>query len=168
MKKDLAIILGLFLLVLSLILFGGQYSSLNFFGGGAGGNQTQTQKESTTISVKTLTVNADIAATAGDRKKGLSGREDLEINRGMLFVFDQSGNYPIWMKDMKFPIDIIWIDENKKIVYIVPTALPEPGKKDNGLTVYKPDGDARYILEINAGLATANNLQVGDTVNLGI
>lgn len=166
MKKDLAIIIGLFLLVVGLLVFGGQYSSVSFFSGIGGGRGAQTQKKTTTVvNARTLTVNADIAASAGERKKGLSGRESLEINRGMLFVFDESGNYPIWMKGMKFPIDIIWIDETKKIVYIAPSALTEPGKKDNELVIYKPGTNAKYVLEINAGLASANNLQVGDSVN---
>lgn len=170
MKKDLAVILGLFTLIIGIVVFAGPFSITNIFNENAAitgqGEQTnQKPKENTTVSAGTLSVNADIAATPEARKKGLSGRESLEINRGMLFVFETSGNYPIWMKGMRFPIDVIWIDENKKIVYIAPSALPEPGKKDSELVIYKPSANAKYVLEINAGLASANNLQVGDSVN---
>lgn len=166
MKKDLAIIVGLFLFIVGLIVFGSQFSSLSFLRGSASPNPNpQVQKKTTTVSVKALSVVADLAATADSRKKGLSGKESLEISRGMLFVFDAPGIYSIWMKGMKFPIDIIWIDENKKVVYIVQSALPEPGKKDDQLTIYKPNAIAKYVLEINAGLVNANSLQVGDSVN---
>jgi len=165
-KKDLAIILGLFLLIVGLLVFGGPFSSISFFRGSVSPNlNPQVQKRTTAVSVKTLKVESALALSADDRRKGLSGRESLEISRGMLFVFDTAGNYPIWMKGMKFPIDIIWVDENKKIVYIVQSALPEPGKKDAQLTVYRPSANAKYVLEINAGLVNANNLQVGDSVN---
>ena len=65
---------------------------------------------------------------------------------------------------MKFAIDIIWIDENKKIVDIATNVPPEPGKKDRELTIYRPGTDAKYILEINAGLSSLNNFQIGDQV----
>ena len=83
----------------------------------------------------------------------------------MLFVFENKGPYGFWMKDMKFAIDIIWIDENKNILDIVANTAPQPGKKDKELTVYKPRDDALYVLEFNAGLANLNNLQIGDKVS---
>lgn len=165
MKKDLAIIVGLFLLIIGILIFGGQYSTTSFFRGSGGTQISQAQKTKTAVNVKTLSVTADIASSADARRKGLSGRDSLAISGGMLFVFDASGDYPIWMKAMKFPIDIIWIDENKRIVYIVQSAVPEPGKKDSQLTQYKPNASAKYVLEINAGLVRANNLQVDDSVN---
>lgn len=166
MKKDLAIILGLFLLVAGLLIFGGSFSASSLFTGSATPSANpQTQKKTTAVSIKGLKIEAELAKNAGERSKGLSGRDGLEISRGMLFVFDSSSDWAIWMKNMKFPIDIIWVDENKKIVYIVQSALPEPGKKDSQLTVYKPSASAKYVLEINAGITSANNLQVGDSVN---
>ncbi len=167
MKKDLAIILGLFLLIAGLLVFGGAFSTANLFRGSNPPVTTtpQPQKKTTTVTIKNLKVDVDIARSADERRKGLSGKEGLEISRGMLFVFDSSDSWAIWMKDMKFPIDIIWIDDNKKIVYIVQSALPEPGKKDSQLTVYRPTSNSKYVLELNAGIANANNLQIGDSVN---
>ena len=65
---------------------------------------------------------------------------------------------------MKFPIDIIWISEDKKIVDIAQSAAVEPGKKDKDLKIYRPEADSLYVLEINANLANLHNLQVGDDV----
>ncbi len=171
MKKDLAVILGLFVLIIGIVVFAGPFSITTLFNSSPTNNQSQPEqkpKSTTMLKVKTLNINADVAVTADQRKKGLSGREMLEINRGMLFVFDTSGNLAIWMKGMKFPIDIIWIGDDKKIVNISPGAVPEPGKKDSELTVYKSAASARYVLEINAGLAAANNLQVGDVVDFSL
>ena len=169
MKKDLAIIGGLFLVVIILLIFGKGFSSASYVGFGKV-NQTSSQnKNQTNISIGSLSVKAQVASSTNDRKKGLSGRDSLPINEGMLFVFEKSGKWTIWMKNMKFPIDIIWIDDSpaggKKIVDIAADAVPQPGKKDSELTLFKPRGDSKYVLEINAGLANLNNLKVGDAVN---
>lgn len=108
---------------------------------------------------------AEIADEPDKRRKGLSKLDELPIGEGLLFVFERNGEYAFWMKDMNFPIDIIWIDDNKKIIDIAENAVPEPGKNDNDLTIYSPKSDSRYILEINAGLSSLNNLQIGDKVN---
>ena len=163
MKKDLGIIFGLFLLIVVLLVFGQSYSTIGFITGGQ--NQSQTRKGMTTVSAKTLIVDAEVVSRASDRKEGLSDRESLLLNQGMLFVFENEGSYGIWMKDMKFAIDIIWIDEDKKIVDIVINAAPQPGKKDKELTIYKPRSDAMYVLEVNAGLVSLHNLQIDDKVN---
>lgn len=165
MKKDLAIIGGLFLVVVGLLIFGQGFSSASFVGLKPTGQMSSQDKGQVSLSIGSLSVKAQVADTASVRKKGLSERDSLPINSGMLFVFDKSGKWGIWMKGMKFPIDIIWIDDGKKIVDIAEDAVPEPGKKDSALTVYRPRADSKYVLEINAGLSNLNNLRVGDTVN---
>src|SRR4051812_1798797 len=62
-------------------------------------------------------VVVDLATTPTTREQGLSGRAALPENHGMLFVFDTPGVYPFWMKDMNFPIDMIWISNDMKVVY---------------------------------------------------
>lgn len=174
MKKDLAVIGGLFLVVAVLIIFGRGYSTAQIAGtpkqssSSASTNQN-VQKNETDVTLGDLQIKATIVDTADERKKGLGKRDELPIGDGMLFVFDKSDIYSIWMKDMRFPIDIIWIEDlpagEKKIVDISENALAEPGKKDNELKVYRPNAQARYILEMNAGLVKLHNLKVGDTVN---
>lgn len=87
------------------------------------------------------------------------------MGEGLFFVFDNPGSYGIWMKDMKFAIDILWIGEDRKVMAIAINVPPEPGKKDPELAVYKPDGNAKYVLEVNAGLVNLNGIKAGDQVN---
>lgn len=166
MKKDLAIIFGLFILVVGLIVFGQGYISTSFLQEQGGQSQTvQRSKDKVNVSAGTLNIEATVARTANDRKKGLSKRDSLPLTAGMLFVFENKGPWAIWMKDMKFAIDIIWIGENKRIVNMALNVPPEPGKDDEELTIYRPGDDALYILEINAGLAQLHGLRIGDQVS---
>lgn len=163
MKKDLAIIFGLFLLIVVLVVFGGGYTSGSLLGGPSGTQAVQ-RKGFTTVTIRDLVVEARVASKASERKKGLSGQENLPLGGGLLFVFENSGLYSFWMKDMKFAIDIIWIDENKKVVYIVQNAPPEPSRDEDELTLYRPEGVAKYVLEINAGLTQRHGIVIGDVV----
>ena len=79
----------------------------------------------------------------------------------MLFQFDADGQWGIWMKDMKFPIDILWADASGAIVYIVSDATPASYP-----TVFTPPLPARYVLELPAGYLAAHKLKVGDTLAL--
>lgn len=101
----------------------------------------------------------DIARTSDQRERGLSGRIELKEDEGMLFVFNEPSRHPFWMKDMNFGIDIIWIGEDKKIVYIKKNALPELYPE-----VYGPEKDSKYVLEVVSGFSDKNNLQLGDEV----
>jgi len=104
-------------------------------------------------------IKVDLALTQETQEKGLSGRENLKDNEGMLFIFSKPAKNYFWMKDMNFPIDMIWFDENFKIIYI---------KKDAQLSSYPnsfgPGVDNQYVLEVMAGFSEKNNLKVGDTV----
>lgn len=104
-------------------------------------------------------VKVDMALTSADQALGLSGRESLKENEGMLFIFPQPGNYPFWMKDMNFPIDIIWLTEDFEVVYIKKDARPELFPES-----YGPEEDSKYVLEVVSGFSEKNNLQVGDRV----
>src|SRR3989344_573955 len=70
------------------------------------------------IQIMGQNIRVNLATTDAAREQGLSGRENLKEEEGMLFVFDYPDKYSFWMKDMNFPIDMIWIIENKKIIYI--------------------------------------------------
>ena len=71
-----------------------------------------------TLRTSETTVRAFIADSDVERKRGLSGRPNLVDGTGMLFVFKESGEHGIWMKDMRFPIDILWLDERLRVVFI--------------------------------------------------
>lgn len=104
-------------------------------------------------------IKVELAQTNAEQEKGLSGRESIPENEGVLFVFENSAPHLFWMKDMKFAIDIIWIDADSKVVYIKKSVTP-----DTYPEVFKPTGNAKYVLEVLAGFSEKNNLKEGDSV----
>lgn len=91
--------------------------------------------------------------------RGLSGHAPLSSNQGMLFVFQTPGDYGIWMKDMTFPIDIIWINENYRVVHVEKAVSPQTYPK-----VFHSSSNSIYVLEIASGEAERINLKNGDLV----
>jgi len=113
------------------------------------------------IQIKNVKVSATIAKTWEQKTQGLSGVQFLRENEGMLFVYSIAGRYGIWMKDMNFAIDIIWIDKDLKVIDFVQNATPESFPKS-----FKPSSPALYILEVNAGFVKENDIQAGDALSL--
>jgi uncharacterized membrane protein (UPF0127 family) len=102
----------------------------------------------TEVEVEGRQFTAEVAENAAEKARGLSDRECLSSDRAMLFWYEEMGDYCFWMKDMRFPIDMIWLDENKKIVTIADSVQPESYPKS-----YCPEKPAQYIVEVNAGIA---------------
>jgi hypothetical protein len=96
-----------------------------------------------------------------DRAMGLMFRPSLPKDRGMLFVFGTSDFHGIWMKNCRFPIDILWLDEERKIVHV---AEAVPPCKADPCPVYNPLRRAAYVVELNAGQARRERAVVGATV----
>ena len=108
----------------------------------------------------------EIASTPEAQQRGLSGRDSLPPNHGMLFDFNSEGEgtYGFWMPDMRFPLDIIWFNAQRHVVYIqqnLPPCPPAP----QACPVYTPPVNALYVLEVNAGFVQAHNVSLGDTFN---
>ena len=103
----------------------------------------------------------EIADTNKEITNGLSGRSELGENQGMLFIFNEPGFYPFWMKDMFFSIDIIWIDDNKEVVFIKKDF--QPCIEEECQTI-KPNQKARYVLEIEAGTVDKIDIKIGDKI----
>jgi len=103
---------------------------------------------------ETFTVR--VVDTNASRARGLSGTPALLSRDGMLFVFDTDARHGIWMKDMLIPIDILWFDSNKKLIEyredVVPETYPE---------VFRPRANARYVLELKAGVRKELRIQQG-------
>ena len=104
----------------------------------------------------------EIADTPEKQTLGLSGSEALGAGRGMLFVFSRSAMHGFWMKDMKFPIDIIWIN-NGKVIGFAERAQPDD-RSDR--EVYYPPSPIDMVLEIGAGEVARQGIRVGDVVRL--
>ena len=98
------------------------------------------------------------------RIQGLSNVDKLHLNGGLLMAYDNNDTHGIWMKDMNFPLDLIWLDNNKKVVYIVKNAPPENPVS----TVYVPKDPSRYVLELPAGSVKKAGIKTGDTATFKI
>lgn len=108
-------------------------------------------------------INLEIVKTIEDVSRGLGGRDNLESDNGMLFIFSRSDYYAFWMKDMRFPIDIIWIQDDA-VVDISKNVPAEQGVSLEKLKLYQPRQKANRVLELNAGFTDKNNIKIGDKV----
>lgn len=146
----------IFVLLLGLLIFGGFFilqdrSSLT------SDDFVQTLPA---IKIRGASIEVELAKTPEEQAQGLSGKTSLPENQGMLFLYDKPGLYSFWMKDMNFPIDIIWVDENYRIADITKNLSPDTFPQS-----FQPSKPAQYVLEVNTGFADRNNIRVGDTVD---
>lgn len=111
---------------------------------------------------------ARIAANDSDRARGLSGVKELDPDQALLIVFPSESRWGIWMKDMNIPIDIVWLDKNKKVIHIVENALPEYSTDKT----FKPEASAQYVVELPAGTVESMAIKAGITavfqINTGV
>ena len=114
------------------------------------------------VTVNGLVLVTDISVTNEQRTKGLSEKDDLAENEAMLFVFGSEAKHTFWMKDMKFPIDIIWIDSDKTIIHIENNL--QPCSSEVLCPTYKPNDDSMYVLETVGGFAEKYNILKGTRV----
>jgi uncharacterized membrane protein (UPF0127 family) len=105
-----------------------------------------------------------VADTEQERIQGLSGVEKLGPNGGLLMDFAAEDIWGIWMKDMKIPLDIIWLDKDKKVIYIVKDASPELSTS----VVFEPEEPARYVLELSAGTVSRAGIKTGQTAEFSL
>lgn len=98
-----------------------------------------------------------VARSEKEREVGLSKFDKLPKDFGMIFLFDRPGLYPFWMKDMKFPIDIIFVKDDR--IVTIYQNLPI-----NNLKIYSPTENSNKVIEINANLSKRYNFSVGDSV----
>jgi len=122
----------------------------------------QLVREEVVITLPKGSIVAERVATQASRELGLSGRKSLPEGNGMLFDFGIPGKYGFWMKDMLFPIDIIWLSESGIVVDIVENATPEEYP-----ATYINEAPATYALELPANSARAHGLYLGTKVTIG-
>ncbi len=164
MTKNVFIIAVLFV-VLAAVVFGYYFLGMQ---------NPALRKAQVTIGTKTFQV--EVASTTLERARGLSGRDSLAEDSGMFFIFDAPSDYGFWMKDMKFPIDIIWIKGSPsqilpgktwegKVAGFAENAAPEPSKSVWDLKIYYPPEPVDRVLEVNAGDVAKYGIKVGDKVS---
>ena len=102
------------------------------------------------------TIEVSVADTASSRARGLSGTDSLPWGTGKLFIFDTPDRYSFWMKDMRYPLDIVWIDSTWRVVDITYNVAPESYP-----TTFSPSIPVQYVLELNTGDEVTKSLSVG-------
>lgn len=118
------------------------------------------------VIIGNVKINVEIAGTQEKRNKGLGGRESLASDSGMLFVFERVDKYPFWMKGLKFPLDFIWIRDNKIIDITENVSAPVSGQKDADLPIYTSKEPIDKVLEVNGGFVKLHNIKIGDEIKL--
>lgn len=116
-----------------------------------------------TATINSQTIELIVADEPSEITVGLGGRESLDHGSGMLFVMPEPIIPNFWMKDMKFPIDFIWIDEEMKIVAITPSI-----GVDSYPITFSPPSAVKYVLEVNAGLSAHHGWLPGDSVEIAL
>ncbi len=104
----------------------------------------------------------EVAGTPGEKVTGLSGRDGLAEDAGMLFVYEEADRYSFWMKDMNFPLDFIWINEDR-VVDLDKNITPEDVQPPKAIS---PKVKADKVLEVKAGSIEKYNIETGDRVQL--
>ncbi len=107
------------------------------------------------------TMTVEVADTKSSRELGLSGRLMMGRHEGMLFVFPVPGRYGFWMKDMNFPLDIIWINQNGIVVEVERNADPSSYPK-----TFMNSSPASYVLELSAGEAEKQGVYIGSKIKM--
>jgi len=120
-----------------------------------------TAPESRVIFPDGFVVKVEVASDDPTRTQGLMYRDRLADDRGMIFIFPQSGTYAFWMKNCIISLDMIWLDEQRKIVHI---AHDVPPCQTDDCPNYPPGASARYVLETAAGVAAKHKLKDGATL----
>lgn len=149
----------LLLFALLLIIIGGVVLAQNYLKEG----KTSFFKKSPTVTIGDSKFEVSVADSQKEREVGLSETKSLPQDQGMIFLFEKPDYYSFWMKNMMFPIDIIYINKNE-IVTIQSNVQPPSNSIENPI-IYTPTKPSDKVLEINAGLSEKYKFKKGDKVN---
>lgn len=147
-------------LLLIAVIFGGLYVFKNTL------SQNTTIGSQTYVMINNAKIKIELADSPAKRTKGLGDRPSLASDSGMLFSFPEVGNYSFWMKGMKFPIDIIWINGLKVVDLIKGAVPPSSGAKDQEIPIYLSNQPFDKVLEVNSGFTGNHQIKVGDQIQV--
>ena len=119
------------------------------------------------VYIGSLRLYVDVSDTQELLKKGLSVRSSIKDDEGMIFIFENKEILPtFWMKNMEFPIDIIWIKDNKIIEITKNIPVPAKGTPDSKLKIYSPKAPIDYVLEVKGGYTDKNVVLEGSGIDI--
>ncbi len=121
-------------------------------------------KKTSEITINNQTITVDLAITPLDQQTGLSFKKNLAENKGMLFIYPDKQIRKFWMKDMNFPLDILWLSDDK--IISIDKNLPAAG--DLPKVTYSSPVPVNYVLEILGGTSDKFNFKSGDTVKYNL
>jgi uncharacterized membrane protein (UPF0127 family) len=160
LKKKRMIILICAVTVLFVLAFGAGWY---FFFGRANAALSRTS-----VSIGSATFSVEVASTFAEQARGLSYRTSLGENAGMLFTFSSSTVQSFWMKDMHFPLDMIWISGDTVDGFAQNVPAPASGTALWSLPIYASPDHTDKVLEVNAGMVAKYNIKVGDSVKIKV
>jgi uncharacterized protein len=123
-------------------------------------NYAHSQPKTVQIQLAGVTLTVELATTPAAQQQGLSDRNSMAGDHGMLFVFNQEAEWGFWMHEMRFSLDIIWFNSNRQVVFIEQNLPP---CTTAACPVYAPTVNAMYVLEVNAGFVRTYGVQIGDS-----
>lgn len=123
--------------------------------------------EKGTVKIKDKTIKVEVVKTSVDTQIGLSKKRSLGDDRGMLFIFSKPDYYSFWMRNMQFPIDMIFIRGDKIVTIHEKVAAPKT-KDETNLPIYRPEQPVDKVLEIKAGVAEKNGFREDDRVDISL
>jgi uncharacterized protein len=118
------------------------------------------------LKIKSKIYTLEVAKTTAQKSKGLSGRESLCSDCGMIFTYTYEQILPFWMKDTYLPLDMIWLDKSGQVVHLETMIPPESKNEKGDYQLYIPQKKAQYVIELAAGQVSHLKLAIGDLVDL--
>lgn len=123
---------------------------------------TRPQPQPDSLLIGRAAVQVELATTSAARERGLGGRDRLAPGSGMLFVFPDAAPHAFWMKDMRFSIDMVWLDAAGRVISIQQAVSPATYP-----ATFDAPAPSRYVLELPAGFAQAYTIERGSEARFG-
>ena len=153
-------------LLLLLLALPGALAACDDGGGGAPAQRTANPPlDAIDLRHEAGTLRVEVARSGSERALGLGGRASLDADAGMLFDLGGVTIPSFYMRGMQFPLDMLFIDNQQRVVSITPDVRPEPGVPDNQLRRYTSSLPVRYVLELNAGAAARLGIETNDQLH---
>jgi len=164
-KKIIVPVLGVMALIVFVgFIYGKNDNKIPFL---TGPSTNEENYDTANIKIGNTTIKAVLANNEDLRKKGLGGKERLNEDEGMLFVFDEKDViHSFWMKDMLIAIDILWIDDKKVVQIDKDIKPPQKDTPETDLARYTSKKPVDYVLEVNGGYSDKMGIKEGDTVEI--